>query len=273
MDMINRQTIKFGLFADAHYANNKVYGDRYCSDSLNKITQCANIFNERQVDFTVNLGDLIDSNDHKASDKSYLRDILNVYSKFDKDIYNVLGNHDIISLTKKEVIESLDEFFESSFYTFNKGHYQFIVLDANFNKDGDDWEECGNENYDWTDSNISTQQKEWLFNELQKAKDKKIIIFTHGNLDYRVKQGKMDPHIIRNAYEIREIIEKAGKVIAVIQGHYHTGYYQRINTIPYITIAAMVTGEGIENNSYAIVTIDKNKIIVEGFGKQQCIDI
>ena len=83
----------------------------------------------------------------------------------------------------------------------------------------------------------------------------------------------LDPHILRNASEIREIIEKAGNVIGVFQGHYHPGLYIEINGIPYIGISAMVDGQGYESNAFAVVSIYNEAIIIEGFGRQQSLTI
>ena len=45
-----------------------------------------------------------------------------------------------------------------------------------------------------------------------------------------------------DAAQVRQVIENAGNVCAVIQGHYHPGRAVEVNGIPYIGLAAMVEG-------------------------------
>jgi alkaline phosphatase len=89
-----------------------------------------------------------------------------------------------------------------------------------------------------------------------------VIVFIHQQLD---GEG---PHTVRNAKEIRDILEKSKKVLAVFQGHNHAGAYSRINDIHYYTLKAMVEGSGAGNNSYAIAEVDRDlNITVKGYKK------
>ena len=58
--------------------------------------------------------------------------------------------------------------------------------------------------------------------------------------------------MIKNAAEVREVLEKSGKVRAVYQGHYHPGHENVINSIPYHTLPVMCEGE---ENRYTIIEI------------------
>jgi hypothetical protein len=73
-------------------------------------------------------------------------------------------------------------------------------------------------------------------------------IFIHHNLNPDAEQH----HLVKNAAEVREILEKSGKVKAVWQGHYHTGHDSIINGISYHTLGAMCEGE---ENRYIIAEI------------------
>jgi alkaline phosphatase len=72
--------------------------------------------------------------------------------------------------------------------------------------------------------------------------------------------------LIRNAGEIVEILEKSNRVLAVFQGHHHRGNYSYRNGIHYFTLKAAVEGSIPENNSFAIVEIDRElNIHIKGF--------
>ena len=91
---------------------------------------------------------------------------------------------------------------------------------------------------------------------------KSTIVFVHQQLD-----GEGD-HYVKNAADVRRILQKHQKVLAVFQGHNHAGHYSYIEGIHYYTLKAMVEGAGEENNSYAIVEIhDDQGITVTGYRK------
>ena len=117
-------------------------------------------------------------------------------------------------------------------------------MDANYRADGRRFDVAGVE---WTDSNLSQDQVDFLRYELEKA-NTDCIVCIHENLDPFVEMR----HIIKNAEEVREIIRKSGKVKLVLQGHYHLGAERMIDDIPYITLSAMCEGT---DNSYRILTL------------------
>ena len=119
-----------------------------------------------------------------------------------------------------------------------------IFLDANYRSDGRRYDVSGVE---WTDSNLTETQCEFLKNELKDA-DENCIVCIHENLDPFIERR----HIVKNAEEIRETIRESGKVKLVLQGHYHPGAERTVDGVPYLTIPAMC--EGIEN-SYRVLTL------------------
>ena len=74
---------------------------------------------------------------------------------------------------------------------------------------------------------------------------------------------------MKNAQQVRSILEKSGNVLAVFQGHLHSGGYRRIGGIDYYTLRAMVEQPTAKNNAYAVITLDRSdRITVKGFGRQ-----
>jgi hypothetical protein len=72
--------------------------------------------------------------------------------------------------------------------------------------------------------------------------------------------------VVRNAAEVRRVLEASGKVIAVFQGHHHAGGYSEIQEIHYYTLKAMVTGARPEGNAYAVVEVHQDRrITVSGY--------
>lgn len=255
--------IKFGVFSDVHYAKNKTYGNRYCDLSIKKLEKCIETFNSRCLDFIINLGDIIDKAENNSDDTENLKRVYKVASRFKGCIHNVLGNHDLESMNKHQFMEIIGQNKPSTYYSFDVKEHHFIVLDANYKEDGKAYQSG---NYDWKDTYLHDDQKNWLLADLEKCKSSSVIIFTHQNLDHRFFEGNIDPHIIKNALEIRKIFENSKKKITVIQGHYHHGYSQTINGIDYITLKAMCEGNEMKNNSYMIISINNDDTIsIENF--------
>ncbi|WP_425884168.1 hypothetical protein ACPYIV_16960 [Parabacteroides sp. ASD2025] len=91
-----------------------------------------------------------------------------------------------------------------------------------------------------------------------------VVIFIHELLD--TFSGISKELCIGNAEEIVSILEQSGKVIAVIQGHHHAGNYSFRHGIHYFTMKGMIEGSLPENNSFAVIEIDKDlNIYIEGF--------
>jgi alkaline phosphatase len=130
-------------------------------------------------------------------------------------------------------------------YTFVSGGVRFVVLDASYKSDGSDYDHG---NFDWTDTNIDAPQLAWLAGTLA-ASAQPAVIFVHQPLD-----GTGDL-FVKNAAEVREVLERAGNVLAVFQGHRHEGAFSTINGIPYFTFKALVEGAGPWNSAYSIVDV------------------
>lgn len=107
---------------------------------------------------------------------------------------------------------------------------------------------------------------DWLKDDL-KGTDKKVVVFAHQRLDVTNDYG------IKNAAEVRKVLEGSGKVLAVFQGHSHKNDYKEIGGIHYCTLFAMIEGSGAENNGFSTVRVRTDGTMsVTGFLKQKGYD-
>jgi alkaline phosphatase len=115
------------------------------------------------------------------------------------------------------------------------------------------------------------------------------VIFTHQTLDRVDEQD----HNIKNASEVRKVLEDSGKVLAVLSGHDHAGGYENIKGIHYIVMNGNVgvndqrpwkdtsRKEGFAtdlDNQFAVLEIylegeKKYRIKLEGYGRQASYDL
>jgi alkaline phosphatase len=256
----------FGVVADLHYADKEMRINRYYRESVAKVQQSVHTFNARALPFVMVLGDFVDTAPDQETELEYLRTIQKAYARFNGKRYLVLGNHDLMKFSKAEFLENCGVAVPDTFYSFDADAYHFVVLDANFRQDGEPY---ANGNFKWRDTWIPAFQLNWLRENLQKAGDKKVLVFVHQNL-----YDERNDYCVKNAHAVRTILEESNQVLAVFQGHEHRGGYRKINGIHYLTLKALVDGPSLENNAYGIVSISANsRIRFQGFGKQESLDL
>jgi len=251
-----RRACRFGIVTDCHYADADTRGGRYYRQSLEKLAECVELMNAEKVDFLIELGDFKDENKKPVEKKTiaHLRGIEQVFQKFTGPTYHVLGNHDMDSISKEQFLANVENTGidpRRSYYSFDSRGFHFVVLDANYKQDGVAYDHG---NFNWTNTNVPEHELEWLGEELGRARGP-VIVFIHQLL------ADAGSHSVKNAREVRTILESSGKVAAVFQGHKHEGIYTQIEGIHYYALKALVEGSGDENNAYAIVDILPDGII------------
>jgi len=256
-----RGTSRFGIVTDCHYADTDSRGSRHYRESLEKLGECIELMNSEKVDFLIELGDFKDEKPpgNEQQTMGYLKAIEEVYQGFDGPTYHVLGNHDMDSISKEQFLSNVENTGIDStrkYYSFDSGGLHFTVLDANYKPNFSDYDHG---NFSWIGAHIPPGELEWLERDLQKCSGP-AICFVHQLLD------GTGSHYVKNASDVRAILEASGKVPAVFQGHRHSGSYSHIEGIHYYTLKGMIEGSGPENSSYAIVEVlGGGDIIVTGY--------
>ena len=242
--------VRFGAVSDLHYADIDPIGARTYRESDDKLAECIQVMNAKDVMFLIELGDFKDQD--KTPDETrtlgYLQKIESVFAGFKGPRYHVIGNHDTDSLSKAQFLAAAPNAGivpNATRYTFVSGGVRFVVLDASHKADGTDYDHG---NFEWNDSNVDAPQIEWLTKTLAASREP-VIVFVHQQLD------GTGPYYVKNAPQVREALEESGKVIAVLQGHRHEGGFSTINGIPYFTFKGLVEGAGPWNSSYSIVDV------------------
>jgi len=249
--------LRIGLVTDLHYANKSPAGSRHYRETRDKLQEAALQFEKDQATMLVELGDLIDAADSVSVEQSYLKTINGDFSAICNDRHYVLGNHCVDTLHKEEFLAGVEQ--PESYYSFDRGNFHFIVLDACYRSDGESY---GRRNFKWTDTNIPQAEVEWLRADL-KTSDKKTIVFAHQRLDVSNHHG------VKNSADVRKVLESSEQVLGVFQGHSHENDLREINGIPYCTLVAMVEGSGPENSGYSLLEVHADGTLkLSGFRKQ-----
>jgi alkaline phosphatase len=153
------------------------------------------------------------------------------------------------------------------------------VLDAGFKADGNGYSgvpSTPGAGYNWSDANIPASEINWLKSDLDPSK-LPVIVLGHQFLNAAEQvDPKFDPaHTVKNASDVRSVLEKSGKVLAVFAGHYHDGGYQQVNGITYIGLQsnAAYGNDASYLNQFATVDVradgKKCQLTVAGNGSQR----
>lgn len=264
------QVIRFGVFADTQYADCPSENSRFYRQALQKLDTCIDYFNQQNVQFIVNLGDIID---RKNSDLEVIKSHL---ARLNNKIYNITGNHDYKEVTDNSLLyRQLD--MPSEYYFFKKQNWIFIMLNTNdisayANVKGTEKEQelnamleeikrtGGKQGYRWN-GGVGKKQMKWLDNLLAECEKNgnHVLIFTHHPLYPQSEFTAL------NNMDILHTISKYPCVKMVLSGHHHAGGFGSYKGIPMITHEGMIETE--QQNAYSIIEITPDSILVKGHGR------
>ena len=243
--------VRFGFITDCHYAAHIVpaAGDlREYAKGLDKMRAFAAALRTLKPDFVVEGGDFKDLGRTPEESLGYLRDIEREFAAIGLPRYHVLGNHDHDNLSKEEFLSAVANEGQQqakAYYSFVKNGITFVVLDACYRADGTAY--CRG-NFSWKEASVPDEQVAFL-RETLAAAEGPVVPIVHQQLDAE------DETCIRNAAEIRKLLEESGKVRLVIQGHWHEGSFREVNGIGYYTGAASVLGGQGASNAFSLVEV------------------
>lgn len=249
--------LRVGLMTDLHYADKAPANTRFYREALGKLDEAVTYFNREKPALVVELGDFIDQAASVEQEVEWLKVMESHYSPLTMPRHYVLGNHCVGTLTKAEFAQHTEA--GGGHRAIEAGGVTFLLLDACFREDGVEYQR---KNFHWQDANLPPSELSWLESELSKATGP-VIVLAHQRLDL----DKV--HAVRNAAEVRALLEKSRKVVAVFQGHSHRNDHQRVGSIDYITLVAMIEGSGLDNSGYTLLDImPDTSLRLHGFREQ-----
>lgn len=263
--------ITFGVIADIQYCDCDPAGTRFYRESLEKLSDAIDDFNNLSLDCIVTLGDMIDRdfNSYEA--------ILPLFDNCKTPVYHTLGNHDFS--VEKKYLKDIRPLLNTGagYYSFTIKGIRFIILDSNdisvyspSRKKRDSANELLRElkesgarhAHEWN-GGIDNKQLTWLNDELKEStlKGEDVILFSHHPL------WPETGHNVLNYKSVLATIEPYDNIIAGFCGHDHKGGYGNSNLIHFVNLKGMV--ETPDKNAYAVVEVYHNKIWIKGRGKEK----
>ncbi len=269
--------LRLGVIADIQYCDCETYGSRFYRSSLLKLEAAVTNLNAEKVQFTVNLGDLVDR-DTPAN----LEAVIMRLNRLKNPVYNLTGNHDYEGIQDMQALYT-QLGMPSSYYSFSQSGWRFVFLNTNdissytVIKDSPEEEELnammekikisGHKNGASYNGGIGEKQIQWLRKELILAgsQNERVLIFSHHPLYAAPGLTAL------NDQEIVELITEYPQVKACISGHHHPGDFGEYKGVAFITTEGMVETEN--KNAFGVIEIYNDCIEFIGKGRSRSYTI
>ncbi|MBI4030895.1 MAG: metallophosphoesterase [Proteobacteria bacterium] len=218
-------------------------------------------------DFILDMGDRI-SHRNQRDDAKRMKALKSHFNEIFIPLYCLVGNHDIKNLSREENERIMGS--PGASYSRNINGYHFIFWNPNVNN-GD------------TGLKLDPDDLQWLKDDLSKCRGP-AILFSHVPLDNDTDDNIKayassaaatgiitNRFYYDNASDIRETLEKSGKIILCMAGHRHINRYREINGIHYITQQSLTNQYKekyrIPAGTWSMLEIDDGGITVTLHGK------
>jgi len=264
---------RFGLMADAQYADLDPLGTRYYRASLGKLTQAIGHFNGQELDFCVHLGDLIDKN------WSSFDEVLKPVSTSRHRIYQLLGNHDfsVLDAQKPRVPDRMG--MPKRYYAFERAGFRFVALDTTevstyaHPEDTPPHRAATVElerlkaaklpNAQSWNSGVGERQLTWFDDQCREAAaaGQQVIVFAHHPV---FPAG--NAHNAWDSARILSVVAQHQNVVAWLNGHNHAGAFGVHLGVPFVTMHGMV--ETSDTNAFAVAAVYADRIVLTGHGRE-----
>jgi hypothetical protein len=269
-----KKLFSFGVITDVQYADVETEGKRNYRGSLAILENTLEMLNEYDLEFTVNLGDLIDR-DFVSFERP-----LAILENSKAKISNVWGNHDfsVKDELKEQVGEKLGN--KRGYHAFEKGDFVFLVVNGmDISMEGhpvnspsykmaaslmEELEANGANNAKPWNGGIGKNQLDWLVKQSEDAQKngKKVVVFCHYPLF-----PENGLHLM-NHKEVYEKLSETGSLVAWFSGHHHDGNYVKDELgINHLTFQGIVEAETPALG--AIISVYQNKLVVQGIGHEK----
>ncbi|MEI6171377.1 MAG: metallophosphoesterase, partial [bacterium] len=218
--------VSFGLFTDLHaHDRDSPLDGKWMTRTEERLTAFTQTMNARAVDFVVQLGDFVNGwlvLGADPGDPERIPSILAwadaLYSAFAGPRYHVLGNHDLFNLDKAEIRSILG--LDSTYYSFDAGPFHFVALDVQYAQDGADLANT----FSGVAGFVPDAELAWLRQDLAANRDRPTVVFVHQMLDAFLEEWGRP--LVANQPDVQRVLEAAGNVIAVFQGHDHAYHHE-----------------------------------------------
>lgn len=258
--------MRFALITDVHF------GPRaWHEGKLRKLSDLAPPLLEEFVqkmneveapELVVNLGDVVEDESATADSRAY-QAFLDIFGRLKAPVLHVAGNHESVNLDD-DTLRALWGHEGPLYYSHDLGGVHFTVLRSMH------WR--GHE------VRLPTEQLAWLAQDLKAARAPCVVLLHHPIGPMSIEGNRWfakTPEIcfVAERAEARGIVERSGKVVAVLNGHVHWNHLAVAGGVPYVTFQSLTENvdedaPGRPARTYAIVDIEPERVAIRVEGEQ-----
>ncbi|MFA6989491.1 MAG: metallophosphoesterase [Candidatus Gastranaerophilaceae bacterium] len=244
-------SLKIALIPDLHLSFNQEDNWVIFKETPVIFQNVINELNARSdIDYVFFGGDLINNDDKKLTDTSYIEDVL---TDFKHCFYTILGDREADLNEGYEKTDFTSEFKKNGF-SFSKQTYYIQDL-----KDGYVLIGLDTTIKNKFEGELDKDQLDWLKKNLELAKDKKVIILMHHPALITSEIPFNRDFLLKNSSEFLELAAKYPNIKLVLSGHLHMNSIVKQNKTYFITSSSVSTYP----NSFKILTIYNDRFEVE----------
>ena len=240
--------LKIGFSPDWEYGSRKRLAHKLTNQAPVELEKVVRYFNEEfHPDLVVGGGDYVESSGVKPETaKRQLREVNDIFKRLEAPRVYALGNHDMRSLSKEEVMEILE--INSPHSVTDLSDFRVVVFDTNFNKADD----SPRSRQQYAEGYVSARELRWL--EAAITTDRPTLVFSHHSpiTAYNV-DGALARNIV-NEDMVRAVLERHKNVVAMISGHTPRPQYQVVNGVHYLIGDTLVNEEGL--GAFAAISLE-----------------
>lgn len=261
--------LRIGFSPDWEYGSRKRLSHKLTNQAPGELEKVVRYFNEEfHPDLVVGGGDYVESSGVKPETaKRQLREVNDIFKRLEAPRVYALGNHDMRSLSKEEVMGILE--IRSSHSVTDLGDWRIVVFDTNFNKEDD----SPRSREQYAEGYVSARELRWL--EAAVTTDRPTLVFSHHS---PITAYNIDNALARNILNeeaIRAVFERHKNVVAVVSGHTPLPQHAVLNGVNYLIGDTLVNEEGL--GAFAAISLEyfpiarRASVHFEHFGRRPVI--
>lgn len=299
--------VSFGVISDVQYADipdgRSFLGvPRYYRHSLLVLQRAVQHWNEKEVKFVINFGDIIDGFCPKDQSLSAVHKVVDEFTNFGGPVYHMIGNHCLYNLPRENLLPllSIATHDGRAYYDFSPvPEVRFVVLDGydisaigwpedhpnrikaidilreknpNSDKNSPDGLVGPARRFVQFNGAVGKEQMEWLDHVLQDATklNQKVVICSHLPLEPRATSFAA---LLWNYDEVMEVMHRYTCVKVCLAGHTHKdGYSVDSHGVNHrVLAAALECPPG--TNAFGFVDVFNDSLLVSGTDRMECQDM
>ncbi|HZG73488.1 MAG TPA: metallophosphoesterase [Chondromyces sp.] len=218
--------MKIAVIGDLHYPSSLGLDENTVVNRDLFFSAFMNHFLSQEAAFHVSVGDLTN-----FGTKDELDEIYSYIQQYQRSFIHTLGNHDLYSQTREEVLKQVGM---NGNHSIETDEAYLVFLETAREMDFDRW-----------DGWISEEQQSWLAEEIEKSGDKLMIVFAHHPVYDTTLRSNMPMLSIEPGIDIWSILrKKKGKGIYV-NGHNHMDSIVSKENWTFMQIASVLDDQSV----------------------------